>query len=250
MIVTGATAYPRLWDFARWRAIADSVGAYLLADVSHIAGLIVARQHPDPVPHCDVVTTTTQKTLRGPRSGLILCRAAHGPAIDKAVFPGIQGGPHMHTIFAKAIAFKEAMSEGFQAVQRRTVENARALARDAAFAAREIVVRLLEEMKGAELDQTLLRAACRELEELRASGSLGNVVIESAAPLDRPALAAIAEAAGISPDTATHRVDPDLVVGVRVLTAKGLVDTSAAGLAAQAERVLVREIEREDADRG
>jgi glycine hydroxymethyltransferase len=128
MIVTGATAYPRLWDFARWRQIADEVGAYLLADVSHIAGLIVARLHPDPVPYCDVVTTTTQKTLRGPRSGLILCRAPLGAAIDKAVFPGIQGGPHMHTIFAKAVAFKEAMSEGFQAVQRRTVDNARALA--------------------------------------------------------------------------------------------------------------------------
>ena len=128
MIVTGATAYPRLWDFARWRRIADEVGAYLLADVSHIAGLIVGRVHPDPVPHCDVVTTTTQKTLRGPRSGLILCRAAFGAAIDKAVFPGIQGGPHMHTIFAKVVAFKEAMGEGFHAVQRRTVDNAKALA--------------------------------------------------------------------------------------------------------------------------
>src|SRR5207249_8969141 len=100
----------------------------LLADVSHFAGLIVAGLHPDPLPHCDVVTTTTQKTLRGPRSGLILCRAELGQRIDKAVFPGIQGGPHMHTIFAKAVAFKEAMTESFQAVQRRTVENARALA--------------------------------------------------------------------------------------------------------------------------
>ena len=128
LIVVGATAYPRLWDFATWRQIADDVGAYLMADVSHIAGLIVGRVHPDPVPHCDVVTTTTQKTLRGPRAGLILCRAALGPLIDKAVFPGIQGGPHMQTIFATAIALKEAMSEGFHAVQRRTVENARTLA--------------------------------------------------------------------------------------------------------------------------
>lgn len=128
MIVTGATAYPRLWDFAAWRRIADTVDAYLLADISHIAGLIVAGVHPNPVPSCDVVTTTTQKTLRGPRSGLILCRAELGPRIDKAVFPGLQGGPHMHTIFAKAVAFREAMSEGFQATQRRTVENARALA--------------------------------------------------------------------------------------------------------------------------
>jgi glycine hydroxymethyltransferase len=99
-----------------------------MADVSHIAGLIVGGVHPDPVPHCDVVTTTTQKTLRGPRSGLILCRERFATAIDKAVFPGTQGGPHMHTIFAKAIAFKEATSEGFRAVQQRTIDNARALA--------------------------------------------------------------------------------------------------------------------------
>lgn len=128
LIVTGATAYPRLWDFAAWRRIADDVGAYLMADLSHIAGLIVGQVHPDPVPHCDVVTTTTQKTLRGPRSGLILCRERFATAIDKAVFPGTQGGPHMHTIFAKAVAFKEAMSEGFRAVQQRTIDNARALA--------------------------------------------------------------------------------------------------------------------------
>jgi len=136
LIVTGATAYPRAWDFAGWRRIADEVDAYLMADVSHIAGLIVARLHPDPIPYCDVVTTTTQKTLRGPRSGLILCRAALGARIDKAVFPGIQGGPHMHTIFAKAVAFKEAMGEGFQAAQRRTIENAHALA--AALSAQEL----------------------------------------------------------------------------------------------------------------
>ncbi len=128
MIVTGATAYPRQWDFAAWRRIADDVGAYLLADASHIAGLIVGRVHPDPVPYCDVVTTTTQKTLRGPRSGLILCRSAFASRIDKAVFPGSQGGPHMHTIFAKAVAFKEAMSEGFRALQQRTIDNARVLA--------------------------------------------------------------------------------------------------------------------------
>lgn len=128
LIVTGATAYPRQWDFARWRKIADEAGAYLMADVSHFAGLIVGGVHPDPVPHCHVVTTTTQKTLRGPRSGLILCRSELAQKIDKAVFPGIQGGPHMHTIFAKAVAFKEAMTERFRAVQQRTVDNARALA--------------------------------------------------------------------------------------------------------------------------
>ena len=128
LIVTGATAYPRFWDFAAFRRIADDVGALLMADVSHIAGLIVGGVHPDPIPHCDVVTTTTQKTLRGPRSGLILCRARHAQAIDKAVFPGTQGGPHMHTVFAKAVAFKEARSEGFRGVQARTVENAKVLA--------------------------------------------------------------------------------------------------------------------------
>ena len=128
LIVTGATAYPRFWDFAAFRRIADDVGALLMADVSHIAGLIVGGVHPDPIPHCDVVTTTTQKTLRGPRSGLILCRARHAQAIDKAVFPGTQGGPHMHTVFAKAVAFKEATSEGFRGVQARTVENAKVLA--------------------------------------------------------------------------------------------------------------------------
>jgi len=128
MIVTGATAYPRLWDWAGWRRIADRVGALLLADVSHISGLIVGGAHPDPVPYCDVVTTTTQKTLGGPRSAVILCRKEYGQKIDKAVFPGTQGGPHVNTIFAKAIAFREAMGEGFRARQQQTVVNARALA--------------------------------------------------------------------------------------------------------------------------
>ncbi|HUI24718.1 MAG TPA: serine hydroxymethyltransferase [Candidatus Kryptonia bacterium] len=128
LIVTGATAYPRVWDFAAWRRIADRVGAYLMADVSHVSGLIVGGVHPDPIPHCDVVTTTTQKTLGGPRSAVILCRKELGPKIDKAVFPGIQGGPHMNTLFAKAIAFREAMSEGFRARQQQTIVNARELA--------------------------------------------------------------------------------------------------------------------------
>jgi glycine hydroxymethyltransferase len=128
LIVTGATAYPRLWDFAAWRRIADRVGAYLMADVSHISGLIVGGVHPDPIPHCDVVTTTTQKTLGGPRSAVILCRQELGPKIDKAVFPGIQGGPHVNTMFAKAIAFREATSEGFRARQQQTIVNARELA--------------------------------------------------------------------------------------------------------------------------
>ena len=112
MIVTGATAYPRFWDFAAFREIADEVGALLITDMAHFAGLVAAGVHPSPVPHSDVVTTTTHKTLRGPRGGMILSREVHAKAIDKSVFPGIQGGPLMHVIAAKAVAFREAMSPG------------------------------------------------------------------------------------------------------------------------------------------
>ncbi len=128
LIITGATAYPRHWDFAAFRAIADEVGAYLMTDMAHFAGLVAAGVHPSPVPHADVVTTTTHKTLRGPRGGMILCRAEHAKAIDKAVFPAIQGGPLMHVIAAKAVAFREAASDAFREDQVRTVDNARALA--------------------------------------------------------------------------------------------------------------------------
>ena len=111
MILTGATAYPRLWDFAAFRAIADEVGALLVCDMAHFAGLVAAGVHPSPIPHSDVVTTTTHKTLRGPRGGMILSREEHAKAIDKAIFPGIQGGPLMHVIAAKAVAFREAMTD-------------------------------------------------------------------------------------------------------------------------------------------
>ena len=128
MIVTGATAYPRIWDFAAFREIADEVGALLVTDMAHFAGLVAAGVHPSPVPHSDVVTTTTHKTLRGPRGGMILSREEHAKAIDKAVFPGIQGGPLMHVIAAKAVAFREAMTDAFRADQQATVDNARVLA--------------------------------------------------------------------------------------------------------------------------
>ena len=127
MIVAGASAYSRLIDFERFRRIADSVGAYLMVDMAHIAGLVAAGLHPSPVPYADVVTSTTHKTLRGPRGGLILCRAEHQKAIDKAIFPGIQGGPLMHTIAAKAICFLEALSPGFNAYQEQVIKNAKAL---------------------------------------------------------------------------------------------------------------------------
>jgi glycine hydroxymethyltransferase len=128
LIITGATAYPRHWDFAAFRQIADEVGAYLMTDMAHFAGLVAGGVHPSPVPHADVVSTTTHKTLRGPRGGMILCRAELAKAIDKAVFPAIQGGPLMHVIAAKAVAFREAATEQFRRDQERTVENARALA--------------------------------------------------------------------------------------------------------------------------
>ncbi|KPK21850.1 MAG: serine hydroxymethyltransferase [Dehalococcoidia bacterium SM23_28_1] len=128
VIVTGATAYPRIIDFARCREIADEVGAYLLADIAHIAGLVATGLHPTPVSHAQVVTSTTHKTLRGPRGAFILCQADLAQKIDRAVFPGTQGGPHMHSIAAKAVCFGEALRPKFGEYQRRIVENARVLA--------------------------------------------------------------------------------------------------------------------------
>jgi glycine hydroxymethyltransferase len=128
LIVTGASAYPRIFDFKRLREIADHCDALLMADIAHIAGLVAADVHPSPVPYADFVTTTTQKTLRGPRGGMVMCKAQHAKAIDKAVFPGIQGGPLMHVIAAKAVAFKEALTPKFKIYQRQIVANAQALA--------------------------------------------------------------------------------------------------------------------------
>jgi glycine hydroxymethyltransferase len=128
MITVGASAYSRVIDFARMGEIARSCGAFLFADVAHIAGLIVTGHHPSPIPHADFVTTTTHKTLRGPRGGLILCRAAHAKAIDSAVFPGAQGGPLMHVIAAKAVCFHECLKPEFRAYSAQIISNARALA--------------------------------------------------------------------------------------------------------------------------
>ncbi|MCL4514663.1 MAG: serine hydroxymethyltransferase [Firmicutes bacterium] len=129
LIVAGASAYPRFFDFSRLRAIADEVGTYLMVDMAHVAGLVAAGLHPSPVPHADFVTTTTHKTLRGPRGGMILCKEKYAREIDKAIFPGIQGGPLMHVIAAKAVAFKEALEPPFKEYQRRIVANASALAK-------------------------------------------------------------------------------------------------------------------------
>jgi len=128
MIVTGATAYPRIIDFGKFREICDEVGAVLMVDIAHIAGLVAAGIHPSPIPVSEVVTSTTHKTLRGPRSGLILCKAEYAKQVDKAVFPGIQGGPLEHIIAAKAICFKEAMAPEFRTYQQQIIKNAQALA--------------------------------------------------------------------------------------------------------------------------
>ncbi len=127
LLVAGASAYPRFIDFKRLRAIADSVDAVLMMDMAHIAGLVAAGLHPDPVPYCDVVTTTTHKTLRGPRGGMILCRKEYAKDIDRAVFPGTQGGPLMHVIAAKAVAFGEALKPQFVDYQRQVIANAKVL---------------------------------------------------------------------------------------------------------------------------
>jgi glycine hydroxymethyltransferase len=128
LIVCGASAYSRVIDFERFRAIADKAGSLLMADIAHIAGLVAAGLHPSPVPHCHFVTTTTHKTLRGPRAGMVMCKEEFAKDLDRAVFPGIQGGPLMHIIAAKAVAFREALTADFRAYQRQIVVNAKALA--------------------------------------------------------------------------------------------------------------------------
>jgi glycine hydroxymethyltransferase len=127
LIIAGASAYPREIDFAKFKEISDEVGSLFLADIAHIAGLIVGGVHPDPVPYADFVTTSTHKTLRGPRAGLILCKAKYASKIDQLVFPGIQGGPLMHVIAAKAVAFKEAQTEAFKEYQKQILKNAQTL---------------------------------------------------------------------------------------------------------------------------
>jgi glycine hydroxymethyltransferase len=139
MIIVGASAYPRVIDFARIAAVGREVGAPVVTDMAHIAGLVAARVHPSPVPHSDFVTTTTHKTLRGPRGGLVLCRSQYAKDLDRALFPGVQGGPLMHIIAAKAVCLKEAMEPGFAEYQRQIVANAQRLARGLADAGFRLV---------------------------------------------------------------------------------------------------------------
>lgn len=130
LIVAGASAYPRIIDFKKFKEISDEIGAYLMVDMAHIAGLVAAGLHPSPVPYADFVTTTTHKTLRGPRGGAILCKEKYAKIIDKAIFPGIQGGPLMHVIAAKAVSFGEALKDDFKDYQKQIIKNAKVLSEE------------------------------------------------------------------------------------------------------------------------
>lgn len=219
LIMTGATAYPRIIDFARWRQIADHVGAYLVADISHIAGLVAAGIHPSPIPHADVVTTTTHKTLNGPRGALILCRAEHAKAIDRAVFPGLQGGPMMHTIAAKAAILGYAGTPEYAAYQRRVVENAQSLA--------EALTSLGFRLVSGGTDNHLLLV---DLRPLGLTGKIASLALEEA---------------GIETNMNTIPFDPEkplvtsgLRIGTPALTKRGFGPAEMGVVAKLIERVL------------
>ena len=219
MIVAGATAYPRIIDFEAFRAVADEVGALLLVDAAHIAGLVAGGAHPSPVPFADVVTLTTHKTLRGPRAGAILCREEYAAAIDKSVFPGLQGGPLMHVIAAKAVAFHEAMQPSFRDYASQIVRNARVLADSLAAEGFRIV--------SGGTDNHLL------LVDLRPFGVTGKVAQEA---LDR---------AGITTNKNTIPNDPEkpfvtsgLRLGTASVTTAGMAEPEMAEIASLMARVL------------
>ena len=169
MIIAGASAYPRIIDFKAFREIADEVGAYLFVDMAHIAGLVAAGLHPSPVPYADVVTTTTHKTLRGPRGGVILCKEEHAKKIDKAIFPGSQGGPLMHIITAKAVAFGEAMKPEFKTYQEQVLKNAKVLAESLMDAGFQLVSGgtdnhlMLVDLRGMDVSGKELQNRCDEV---------------------------------------------------------------------------------------
>jgi glycine hydroxymethyltransferase len=182
MIVAGASAYPRVIDFHRFREIADRVGAYFMADIAHIAGLVVAELHPSPVNEADFITSTTHKTLRGPRGGLILSEEKHGPSLDRGLFPGIQGGPLMHIIAAKAVCFGEALQPEFKAYQQQVVRNARTLAEELGGAGFDLI------SGGTDNHLLLIDLSARGLSGLeaeRALGAAGLIVNKNVVPSDQ-----------------------------------------------------------------
>ena len=221
LIVAGASAYPRFIDFPRLRVIADKVGAKLMVDMAHVAGLVAAGLHPNPVPHCDVVTSTTHKTLRGPRSGLILCRAQYLKDVNSKLFPGIQGGPLMHVIAAKAVCFAEAMSDDFKRYQKQVVANA-------AFLAKELAVKGFRIVSGG-TDNHLM------LVDLRPKKTTGKVV---ALALDK---------AGITVNKNMIPFDPEkpfvtsgIRVGTPAVTTRGMKEAEMAKIAVWIDKAVAK----------
>ena len=219
LIVTGATAYPRFFDFVKFREICDEIGAYLVADIAHIAGLVATGLHPSPIPYADVVTTTTHKTLRGPRAGMILCKAEHAKAIDKTVFPQMQGGPLMHVIAAKAVCLKEALEPEFKTYQEQIVKNAKTLA--------EELIRLGYRLVAGGTDTHLM------LVDLRSKNLTGKKAEEA---LDK---------AGITVNKNTIPYDPQkpfIASGIRIgtpaVTTRGMKEEEMRKIAGLMDRVL------------
>jgi glycine hydroxymethyltransferase len=216
MIVVGASAYPRQFDFARVRAVADAVGALVMTDMAHIAGLVAAGAHPNPVPHSDFVTTTTHKTLRGPRGGMVLCRAQYAKDIDRAVFPGVQGGPLMHVIAGKAVCFKEALSPEFRAYQQQIVANASRMAKTIADAGFRIV------SGGTDNHMMLVDVFSRGLTGKVAEAALGRAGItvnKNAIPFDQnPPMTASGVRIGTPAVTTRGMREPEMETIARMIT--------------------------------
>lgn len=229
LIIAGASAYPRFIDFHGFREIADKVGAIFMVDMAHIAGLVAAGVHPSPVPFADVVTTTTHKTLRGPRGGLILCKAEHAKAIDKAVFPGVQGGPLVHIIAAKAVAFKEDSEPSFKEYSAQVVKNAKTMAET--FASKGVrVVTGGTDNHLILLDVTSVGLTGKEAEELLAE--VGIVVNKNAIPFDK-----------LPP-----RVASGIRIGTPNITTRGLRDEECKLLAEQMSELFITKSEKVKAE--
>ncbi len=219
MIVAGASAYPRVIDFRKFREIASRVGAYLMADIAHIAGLVVAELHPSPVNEADFITSTTHKTLRGPRGGLILSEEKHGPSLDKGLFPGIQGGPLMHIIAAKAVCFGEALQPGFRRYQKQVVRNARILAEELAGTGFDLI------SGGTDNHLLLIDLSAKGLSGLeaeRALGAAGLVVNKNVVPSDERG----------------PRVTSGLRIGTPAVTTRGMKEEEMKTIARLIRRVL------------
>ena len=229
LIIAGASAYPRFIDFQGFREIADKVGAIFMVDMAHIAGLVAAGVHPSPVPFADVVTTTTHKTLRGPRGGLILCKAEHAKAIDKAVFPGVQGGPLVHIIAAKAVAFKEDSEPSFKEYSAQVVKNAKVMAET--FASKGVrVVTGGTDNHLILLDVTSVGLTGKEAEEMMAE--VGIVVNKNAIPFDK-----------LPP-----RVASGIRIGTPNITTRGLRDEECKLLAEQMSELFITKSEKVKAE--